>query len=460
MAPDRRRWMQQATAVAGGLGLTLGRLGHAWATPAPAASGGDYRALVCVVLAGGHDGNNLVVPLDEARHSLYRRPREAAAGLALPRQRLLPLDDGSQLGLHPALAPLLPLWQARQMALLLNVGLLEPPGRPGNAPGAPPPRPSQLYSHPDQFQALHTLWPHPNPSSGWAGRLLADQPLPDPAAGRWPALWSLAGATPLFQGKPTASLVLPARGPFGMIGFGSQSTENAPRLQAMRALWDLPGDALHRQVAQVQNAGLAAIPSINPVVQGQHTLSTPRSAQPFEGQNTDISQQLLRVAWLIEARQALGQTRSIFHVRLEGFDTHVNQAGEQQRLLTELAQALRAFHDAMAALGMAEQVTSITLSEFGRSLQANSRHGTDHGWGNHHWVLGGAVQGGRSYGRFPDLTLGGADDAERNGRWVPSMAWEQPLASLGRWLGLAPATLQQAFPRWSGWLAPPLDLMA
>jgi len=175
---------------------------------------------------------------------------------------------------------------------------------------------------------------------------------------------------------------------------------------------------------------------------------------------SDISQQLLRVARLIEARDAIGNPRQVFFVSMGGYDTHVNQRTDQERLLGELGAALRAFHDATEALGVADRVTAFTMSDFARTLKVNTGGGTDHGWGSHHLIMGGAVRGQRSYGVFPTLAPGGPDDAGNEGRWIPTTAYDQYVATLARWFGAGPDALREVAPNLARFKTADLGFMA
>jgi uncharacterized protein (DUF1501 family) len=191
---------------------------------------------------------------------------------------------------------------------------------------------------------------------------------------------------------------------------------------------------------------------VNPVLSSTTSAATPF----FNGQTSSIAQQLLQVAKLIEARGQVGARRQLFFVSLGGFDTHSNELNVLTTLLGQLSPALRAFQDAMVQLGVADSVTTFTLSDFGRTFQPASGAGTDHAWGNHMLVMGGAVRGGQMYGTYPTLARAGPDDADTNGRWIPTTSVDQYGATLARWFGLGPAQVGAVFPSLS--LFPTADL--
>jgi uncharacterized protein (DUF1501 family) len=181
---------------------------------------------------------------------------------------------------------------------------------------------------------------------------------------------------------------------------------------------------------------------VNPILANGNSTIAPM----FANLTTNTAQQLYQVAKMIEARATTGARRQIFFVQLGSFDTHNDQLSRQQTLFAELAPALKAFYDATTALGVGSQVTTFTLSDFGRTFQPASGGGTDHAWGSHHFVLGDAVQGGNMVGQYPQLVLGGPSDAENEGRWIPTIAVDQYGATLAKWFGVPPAQLQGVFP--------------
>ena len=422
------------------IGLSAGLLGGRRTAHA---AGDDYRALVCVFLFGGNDGNNMVVPVD-ARYSDYATARRQPTdgGLALAMDQLLPLAPASgpaQYGFHPSMPELQQLWNQGALAVMFNVGTLVAPTSKADDSAGRVPRPESLMSHQDQQNQWQTSLPDRPSRTGWGGRL-ADQ-LPSAPL---PPLVSVAGNVLFALGTSSHPLAVPTAGgaTFGLSGFSSSPGSRA-LVTAMTALRGLDLDnALIQSVAGETAAAFAASGMLSPVLAG--TGSTTDAL--FQSQPSVLGDQLLQVARIIEARSVLGATRQIFFVAIGGFDTHNDQLNRQAPLLAEVSSSLSAFYTATVQLGVASQVTTFTLSDFGRTLAPASGGGSDHAWGNHHLVLGGAVQGRQTYGTFPTLALGGPDDFTAQGRWLPTTSTDQYAATLARWFGVAPGDLGAVLP--------------
>ena len=437
----RREFLRRAGALtAGGLGARLAPLSAlAVATGAHAQMATDYKALVCVFLYGGVDGNNLVVPGDSAGYAQYAAVRPIASGVNLPQAELLaiqPAGTSAPFGLHPELADIHPLFAQKKLAILANVGPLNAPTTKANYFAN---RPDNLFSHSDQQNQWQSSVSSGASRSGWGGRI-ADQLAGQ--NGAFPVITSIAGSSLFFAGEVTSPLALPASGAFALQGLNGSSAANA-RLAAMQAI--LAADRANAYVNAASDITARAI-SLSGVVSPILTAATSTVQAFFTGQTSSISQQLLQVARLIEARAQTGARRQVFFVSLGGFDTHSNELPVLVNLLGQLSPALRAFYDAMVQLGVANQVTTFTLSDFGRTFQPASGAGTDHAWGNHHFILGGAVRGGEMYGLYPTLARAGPDDADTAGRWIPTTSVEQYGATLARWFGLSEPALDGVFP--------------
>ena len=421
------------------LGLSAGLLGSRRAR----AQTDEYRALVCVFLFGGNDGNNLVVPVD-ARYTDYAtaRGQQSDGGLALPMDQLLPLapaTGAASYGLNPNMPELQQLWNSGALGVLFNVGTLVAPTNKADDAAGRVPRPESLMSHQDQQNQWQTSLPDRQSRTGWGGRI-ADQ-LP---AASLPSLVSVAGNVLFASGATSHPLAVPMAGgsTFGLTGFDGSVGSQAIRA-AMTALRGLDLDnALVQSVAGETAAAFAASGALSPVLAG--TGSTTDAL--FGSQPSVLGRQLLQVARIIEARSVLGATQQIFFVSLGGFDTHNDQINRQSPLLAEVSASLAAFYSATVQLGVASQVTTFTLSDFGRTLAPASGGGSDHAWGNHQLVLGGAVKGRQTYGTFPTLALGGPDDFTAQGRWIPTTSTDQYAATLARWFGVSPGDLATVLP--------------
>jgi len=331
------------------------------------------------------------------------------------------------------------LWNQGALAVTFNVGTLVAPTSKADDSAGRVPRPESLMSHQDQQNQWQTSLPDRPSRTGWGGRL-ADQ-LPSAPL---PPLVSVAGNVLFALGASSHPLAVPTAGgaTFGLSGFNSSAGSRA-LLTAMTALRGLDLDnALIQSVAGETAAAFAASGMLSPVLSG--TGSTTDAL--FQSQPSVLGDQLLQVARIIEARSVLGATRQIFFVAIGGFDTHNDQLNRQAPLLAEVSSSLSAFYAATVQLGVASQVTTFTLSDFGRTLAPASGGGSDHAWGNHHLVLGGAVQGRQTYGTFPTLALGGPDDFTAQGRWLPTTSTDQYAATLARWFGVAPGDLAAVLP--------------
>ena len=452
---DRREFLRRASALtAGGLASRLApisTLGLSHAASAQAAA--DYKALVCVFLYGGVDGNNLVVPVDNAGYAQYAAVRTVASGVNLAQAELLAIQPASvatPFGLHPELSDIHPLFAQRKLAILANVGPLNEPTTKANYLAK---RPENLFSHADQQNQWQSSVSSGTSRSGWGGRI-ADQVAASSAS--FPVVTSIAGASLFGAGDAAAPLSLPESGGLALVGSDGGAASTA-RLAAMRSILEADRDyAYVKAASDITLQALSLTGVVNPIL----TSSSSSVQALFAGQTSSVAQQLLQVAKLIEARGQTGARRQVFFVSLGGFDTHSNELPALTNLLGQLSPALRSFYDATVQLGLANQVTAFTLSDFGRTFQPASGAGTDHAWGNHLLVMGGAVRGGNMYGRYPTLARAGPDDADTAGRWIPTTSVEQYGATLARWFGLSEPALAAVFPNLAKFATSDLGFLA
>jgi uncharacterized protein (DUF1501 family) len=426
----------------------------------------DYKALVAIFLNGGNDGNNMVVPLDAAGYNAYFNVRNAA-GLAIPQASLLPITPpsiGQPFGLHPNMPEMQALWNQQRLAVICNVGpLVQPLTRAQYQSGIG--RPLNLFSHSDQVATFQTCRPDTRSSTGWGGRV-ADAVVDLNGGSLFPLTTTLAGNQVFGLGAgPRPLSVSPAPTPLNQLlvlnGFNT-TPESQARRNALDALRGLDTDL---NLVAATSAGMQQALDI-----GQAFATDPTLATVFP--NTTLGNQLRQVAKLIKLNYTaavLGLNRQIFFCSLGGFDTHQDQAPGQASLLQQVSQAMNAFHAATVELGISDRVTTFTLSDFGRTLAPSgtgAEVGSDHAWGNHHLVMGGAVRGGNFYGVpgpngtvFPSMQLSGPNDTDSRGRWIPTCALDQYAATLASWFGVTPTEMPTVFPLLSRFATPNLGFM-
>ena len=437
---QRREFLRRAGALglagtAAPWALNLATLGEAAAATLPT----DYKALVCVFLYGGNDYGNTLVPYDTASYNSYAKIRQA---LATPRDQLASTVlgqtvGGRQMALAPQLGKLKGLWDSGQLGVQLNVGTLIQPTTLAQYSAQNVPLPPKLFSHNDQ----QSVWQSSSPegaTSGWGGRM-GDLFLAGNGAATFTCI-NASGNAVYMAGKQAVQYQVSTSGAVPINGvvkplYGSQACADALRklITADRSHW--MESELTRVMARsisaqgTVSAGLAAVPALQTVFDTTSSLSA----------------QLQMVARLISARASLGASRQVFFVSIGGFDLHDFLVDQHPGLLTAVNDALASFHAATVELGVARQVTTFTASDFGRTLTSNG-DGSDHGWGSHHFVMGGAVQGGRYWGTLPSVSVNGPDDVGQ-GRLLPTTGVDQLAATLATWMGVSATDLPTVLPQ-------------
>lgn len=450
---SRRAFLRaSATLSALGAGAPLA-LNLAAINAVSAQTADDYRALVCVFLYGGNDQTNTVIPLDTSEFAGYTSARSSIARSAAEITALGPVaaQDGRSFGLPNELAPLASLYTAGKLAIVANVGPLVVPTSRQQYQSGSVPLPPKLFSHNDQ-QSVWQSTGAEGTTTGWGGRI-ADAILSANANQTFTAV-SVSGAAVFLSGANTLQYQIGAGGPVSISAlsgslFGASTVANdALRQLITAARAPLFEDEYNRVTARSINASADLSTAL---------LAAPALTTVFPAQNP-LADQLKMVARMISVRQALGMRRQVFFVSQGGYDTHDFQLRDQPVLHAALAGALSAFYAATVELGVSDKVTTFTASDFGRTLTSNG-DGSDHGWGSHHFVLGGAVRGATIYGRFPQVRLGTEEDVG-SGRLLPTVAVDQYAATLGRWMGASDSALALIAPNLANFTLKDLGFMA
>ncbi len=465
---SRRAFMRRSSQLAGAGVASSYALGLAGIGEAAAfSSAGGYKALVCVFLYGGNDHGNTLIPFDQTNYNRYAAIRggqgDAGGGIALPRSNLSATvlnPTGNQTltdDIRYALAPSMPRLKARfdqgAMAPLLNVGPLIVPltkAQFESDNNSQFPRPAKLFSHNDQQSTWQSSQPEGS-TSGWGGRMgdLAQ-------SSNTNSMFTLINAADNAVFMTGEDAV-----PYKISNNGATQFRGLERGRVYRS--------------QSASAALDSIlkSSNGNVLEADYSMVNARSieyggfiAEALEnttvttdfGQNNRLAAQLSVVARLIAARNRLGVTRQVFLVGMGGFDNHDGLIGNHEGLLSQVDFALDAFYQATLDLGIQDQVTTFTASDFGRTLASNG-DGSDHGWGSHHFIVGGGVNGGRFYGTAPQVSVE-SDDQVGRGRLLPTVSVDEYSSTLARWFGVENSELPSIAPNIGRFAQSDLGFMA
>lgn len=451
---SRRNFLQTGTALS--LGAATGFANDMMRFNAFAADVSGYRAIVCVFLFGGMDGHDTVIPFDTENYNAYANIRRELlnryegneGGSTRERSRLLPLNltnaadfGGREFALPPELGPIHDLIDTGNGAIVSNVGPLVAPMNRTEFQNRTVPRPPRLFSHNDQ----QSVWMSSEPEGarfGWGGRI-AD--MSAASSGNPDATFtavSASGNTVFLQGENVGQFQVGNNGPEEIRGLSDDDLFGAAALpgayeDTLRSNGINLSNLLQRDFSNIMDRSIDANRTLRASFQEAAPFST-------EFPNSRLGRQLQVVARIIALRSTLGVGRQIFFVSDGGYDTHSNQHENLPRRHAGIAASMRSFYDTMVELGISQDVTQFTAADFGRTLTIN-RDGTDHGWGGHHFVLGGGVDGARMVGDFP-LPISDHNQDAGNGRLIPTTSVDQFAGTLGNWFGLTDSELDTALP--------------
>ncbi len=445
---SRRRFLGQASCAAvtaTPLLSTLLNLKMAGGAAA-AEAGDDYRALVCIFLAGGNDSFNMLVPTNGQAYAGYQSAR---SNLAIPQNALLNLNGdvkGATFGLHPGLPEMQALYNSGKLAFVANVGTLVEPTTLTRYQNNTAKVPLGLFSHADQIMHWQTSVPNQRSSTGWGGRV-ADLVRSCNSNQRLSMNISLSGSNTFQAGNQTVSYEITSggNGAVTMEEFDGEGPISALSKTAVNSLMDLQYQNVFQQAfGEVNRRSIDASEEFAAAI-GQSQVTAAFSP-------TGLSQALQMIARTIGARQTLGMSRQTFFVLFGGWDHHEELLNSQASMLPVVSKAMVEFDSALTEIGMSSQVTTFTASDFARTLSSNGR-GSDHAWGGNQLVMGGAVKGGTVYGVYPDLAPNNALDTGR-GRLIPTLSTDEYFAELARWFGVPAGRLTEVFPNLDRFYSP------
>lgn len=415
---------------------SLGAIGEA-----AAATASDYKALVCVFLYGGNDYANTLPPYDQASYNQYQAARSniALSRDALTTTVLNPANSlgGRQYALAPGLASLLPVFNAGKAAVLLNVGTLVQPTTKTQYQANSVKLPPKLFSHNDQQSYFQASNPE-GATSGWGGRI-GDVFQSGNGSAALTCI-NASGNAVYLTGQSALQYSIGTGGPIPLLGNASSLYSSPTAMSTLKALMTTgPNNLLGSEHAKVAKRALDTYAQVSAAL-----ASAPGANFTLFPTGNSLADQLKIVARLISVSNELGAKRQVFFVSLGGFDLHDNLVAQHPGLMGKVGDALKAFYDTTASLGVADKVTAFTASDFGRTLQSND-DGSDHGWGSMHFAVGGAVKGQRIYGTPPAIGNNTADDVGQ-GRLLPTISVDQYASTLASWFGVSAGQMTTVLP--------------
>jgi uncharacterized protein (DUF1501 family) len=438
---SRRRFLGQTSCAAIGYTTLFSSLLNLKAFEAAAMDNSslpdDYRAMVCVLLSGGNDSYNMLMPRTGDPYAEYLTTR---SNLAIPSTSMLPITPASAIGdfgVHPSMPELQSLFNSGRLAFISNVGtMVQPTSKPQFFSGSHP-LPLGLFSHSDQIQQWQTGRPHERSATGWGGRI-ADLITSMNDNQNIAMNISLSGTNVFQRGASSIEYAINDEGSLGINGYGEGWVPDLVRTQAIDNMLDANYVDIYKStyvntIRQSRDSGLEFQAAIEAVPEFQHVFDESYLSQSFK-----------IIAKTIAARETLGFERQIFFVNYGGWDHHDELLNNQAAMLEVLSKAFGDFNAVLDEMGMAENVTTFSISDFGRTLTSNG-NGTDHAWGGNAMVMGGAVNGGDIYGTYPSLAIG-TDLDLADGTLLPTTSADEYLAELALWFGVSPSDTDMIFP--------------
>lgn len=470
-SPSRRQFLGQASCAAVSsipvlntlLNLAVAEKVSAVTAPA----NGEYRALVCIFLSGGNDSYNMLVPRESSAYAAYQASR---SNLALAPGQLIDIHPVGlpDFAVHSAMPEVAALFEAGNAAFVANVGtLIEPVQNRAQVTAMTRQLPLGLYSHSDQIEQWQTSMPHQRSGIGWAGRvadilqdLNANQAVPMNISLDGSNVWQTGDDVAEYSITPNGAVAL-SNYRFGWQQYDAVAQAFSQGVDSQLA--QQYGNVLMQTFNARKKSALDAYDSFA-------TASAPALPGGVSFPSTYLGSRLQMVARAIQGRNTLGATRQTFFLNWGGWDHHSGVLGYQAAMLPQVSAAIGAFYQALVAMGVEDQVTLFTASDFGRTLTSNGQ-GSDHAWGGNQLVVGGSVIGRRIYGQYPNLAVNPSSGPEVNpldtglGRMIPTTSCDEFFAELALWLGVAPGDLPVILPNIGNFYSPgspgaPIGFMA
>ncbi len=457
---SRRKFLGQASCAAIGSTTLFSTLFNIKAMNAAAIANssvnsqpGDYKALVVILLEGGMDSFNMLVPRDTTSYNTYNATR---SNMALPLNSLRSIFPnnapvGKQYGLHQSCQHMQTMFNDGDLSFVANVGTLIQPTTKAQYFSGTTPLPLGLYSHSDQSAHWQTGIPNARVAQGWGGKM-ADMMIAANENTTLSMSVSMSGSNLFQTGNTTSEFSMNEQGATSIDGYNGDWVYNRMRTAAIDGMINQGyQNAFKKTYVSTIKTGMDGADMLRAVIDNSPTFMTPFA-------NDYFSSQMKVIAQTISGREPLGMSRQVFFVSLGGWDMHDDLLADQADLTYRLDQALNSFNQAMIQLGVQDKVTTFSLSEFARTLTSNG-DGTDHAWGSNTFVMGGAVNGKNIFGQYPSLALGSSNPQEIYGALIPTTSTDQYFRDIALWYGVPPSEIATLFPNIGNFSSTPLGFL-